>query len=252
MGKQGVKQVVDSSSRRSAIEASSSSLIARLFCTRIRSEVTYGQTKTSATFSNLLHFSLSLAYTLPFGEVTLYDAIDAYFKEGIANANNGSEDIEVRSAANKESTAGKASKKETRTRDKIDFLPPVLILQLKRFNFDRKRGAAIKIQRRIGIPEVLELSSEYYSDDLIATLEAEMQQQAVGQLSAKYSLSGAVLHHGDTITSGHYTAIVANPNPSSAGSYLHINDAKSNVLTAAKALSPSSEVYVLIYSKMQK
>ena len=151
----------------------------------------------------------------------------------------------------------------------MDSLPPVLLLQLKRFNFDRRRGAAVKIHRSIEYPETLQLKQEYFSQDLIENIrEKALKTQDAGttgkngntktlaksngRVSANYSLCGIILHHGEAINSGHYTSIVATgATDGKSPPYMRINDIQQTGLTASQALSARSEVYVLIYPLKQ-
>lgn len=83
----------------------------------------------------------------------------------------------------------------------IESLPPVLILHLKRFQFDSK-GGTMKIWKKVGYPLELEIPSEVISRSKKATLNQEF-----GGIP-KYKLIAAVYHHGKNATGGHYTADV--------------------------------------------
>ena len=258
--KPGMKEVVDDESRQAAVLSAAGNLISRLFSIRIRAEVAHGQRKTNATFTTLLHLSLALAYSLPLGNVTLSDALDSYFRESIANGST------VDPAANawgnlkgtQTSKDKEDKKKEVRTRDRLDSLPPVLIFQLKRFNYDRRLGTAVKVHRAINYPEVLTLKTEYFSQDLADSILRQQQPTPGGKKGSsvtslektdiKYRLCGIVLHHGEAITSGHYTAIVATGEE--VHPYARIDDVNITRFTTAQALSAQSEVYVLMYQKI--
>lgn len=83
----------------------------------------------------------------------------------------------------------------------IESLPPVLILHLKRFQFDTK-GGTMKIWKKVGYPLDLEIPPEVISRSKHATLT-----QQFGGIP-KYKLIGAVYHHGKNATGGHYTVDV--------------------------------------------
>jgi len=77
----------------------------------------------------------------------------------------------------------------------IKTLPPVLILHLKRFQYDNTGGTQ-KIWKKIGYPLELQIPPEAMSPT-----------QRAGP-SAKYRLIGVVYHHGKSASGGHYTVDV--------------------------------------------
>ncbi|KAI0017696.1 cysteine proteinase [Xylariomycetidae sp. FL0641] len=81
----------------------------------------------------------------------------------------------------------------------IESLPPVLILHLKRFQFDAEGTGTIKIWKKIGYPLELELPKEVFSRQRRNTFNAE------GAGFPKYKLIAAVYHHGKNASGGHYT-----------------------------------------------
>ncbi|RKF73200.1 putative ubiquitin carboxyl-terminal hydrolase 3 [Golovinomyces cichoracearum] len=81
----------------------------------------------------------------------------------------------------------------------IEKLPPVLILYLKRFQYDNTGGTQ-KIWKKIGYPLELELPIEVFS-----------RQKRVAFSNTglpKYRLISAVYHHGKNASGGHYTVDV--------------------------------------------
>lgn len=78
----------------------------------------------------------------------------------------------------------------------IDSLPPVLILHLKRFQYNNTGGTQ-KIWKSIGYPLELEIPSEALSP----TRRSSPQP-------ARYKLISVVYHHGKSATNGHYTVDV--------------------------------------------
>ncbi|KAF3080357.1 hypothetical protein TWF569_001659 [Orbilia oligospora] len=78
----------------------------------------------------------------------------------------------------------------------IDSLPPVLILHLKRFQYNNTGGTQ-KIWKSIGYPLDLEIPSEALSP----TRRSSAQP-------ARYKLTSVVYHHGKSATNGHYTVDV--------------------------------------------
>jgi ubiquitin carboxyl-terminal hydrolase 10 len=84
----------------------------------------------------------------------------------------------------------------------IESLPPVLILHLKRFQFDAEGNGTVKIWKKVGYPLELEIPREVLSRQKRNTLAAE------GSGLPKYKLIAAVYHHGKNASGGHYTVDV--------------------------------------------
>lgn len=82
----------------------------------------------------------------------------------------------------------------------IETLPQVLILHLKRFQYDNTGGTQ-KIWKKIGYPLDLEIPKEVFPHHKRAGLVAH------GGLP-KYRLIGVVYHHGKNASGGHYTVDV--------------------------------------------
>ena len=82
----------------------------------------------------------------------------------------------------------------------IETLPQVLILHLKRFQYDNTGGTQ-KIWKKIGYPLDLEIPKEVFPQHKRAGLLAH------GALP-KYRLIGVVYHHGKNASGGHYTVDV--------------------------------------------
>lgn len=82
----------------------------------------------------------------------------------------------------------------------IETLPPVLILHLKRFQYDNTGGTQ-KIWKRVGYPLDLEIPKEVFPQHMRPGLAVKGGQP-------KYRLTGVVYHHGKTASGGHYTVDV--------------------------------------------
>lgn len=83
----------------------------------------------------------------------------------------------------------------------IETLPPVLILHLKRFQYDSLTGATQKIWKKVGYPLDLEIPREVFPAHRRNALTAH------GGLP-KYRLMGVIYHHGKNASGGHYTVDV--------------------------------------------
>lgn len=81
----------------------------------------------------------------------------------------------------------------------IETLPPVLILHLKRFQFDAE-GGTTKIWKNVGYPLDLEIPRE--------VLSRQTRQSLSDGALPKYKLISVVYHHGKNASGGHYTADV--------------------------------------------
>lgn len=82
----------------------------------------------------------------------------------------------------------------------IETLPQVLILHLKRFQYDSSGGTQ-KIWKKVGYPLDLEIPKEVFPQHKRGALIAH------GGLP-KYRLIGVVYHHGKNASGGHYTVDV--------------------------------------------
>ncbi|RFU73795.1 ubiquitin thiolesterase [Trichoderma arundinaceum] len=82
----------------------------------------------------------------------------------------------------------------------IESLPPVLILHLKRFQFDAEGHGTVKIWKKIGYPLELEIPRE--------ALSRQKRQNLDDGSMPRYKLISVVYHHGKNASGGHYTVDV--------------------------------------------
>jgi ubiquitin carboxyl-terminal hydrolase 10 len=82
----------------------------------------------------------------------------------------------------------------------IDSLPPVLVLHLKRFQYDNTTSGTQKIWKKVGYPLELQIPKEVYTP----AKRAGLQLQGL----PKYKLTSVVYHHGKSAAGGHYTVDV--------------------------------------------
>ncbi|KAL4796088.1 hypothetical protein BDV19DRAFT_142337 [Aspergillus venezuelensis] len=83
----------------------------------------------------------------------------------------------------------------------LENLPPVLILHLKRFQYDSVTHGTQKIWKKIGYPLDLEIPREVFPPHRRNVMMAQ------GGLP-KYRLIGVIYHHGKNASGGHYTVDV--------------------------------------------
>lgn len=93
----------------------------------------------------------------------------------------------------------------------IETLPPVLILHLKRFQFDAH--GTIKIWKKVDYPLELEIPRE--------ALSRQMRQSISDSSMPKYKLLSVVYHHGKNATAGHYTVDIRRQD---GQEWLHMDD----------------------------
>ncbi|RMZ92203.1 hypothetical protein DV736_g582, partial [Chaetothyriales sp. CBS 134916] len=80
----------------------------------------------------------------------------------------------------------------------IETLPPVLILHLKRFQYDHTTKRAEKIWKKVGYPLDLEIPKE------ILPIAVRNKLATHGGLP-RYRLAAVIYHHGKNANGGHYT-----------------------------------------------
>jgi len=80
----------------------------------------------------------------------------------------------------------------------IETLPPVLILHLKRFQYDSTTKRAEKIWKKVGYPLELEIPKEVFPT-------SARNKLAVHGGLPRYRLTGVIYHHGKNANGGHYT-----------------------------------------------
>jgi len=85
----------------------------------------------------------------------------------------------------------------------IESVPPVLVLHLKRFQFDAEGyGGTVKIWKKIGYPLEFEFPREVLSRQTRNTILADNSG------APRYRLIAVVYHHGKNASGGHYTVDV--------------------------------------------
>ncbi|XP_075145926.1 ubiquitin carboxyl-terminal hydrolase-like faf isoform X2 [Haematobia irritans] len=97
----------------------------------------------------------------------------------------------------------------------VKKLPPVLAIQLKRFEYDYERVCAIKFNDYFEFPRLLDM--EPYTVSGLAKLEGEVIEVGdncqTNDECTKYELTGIVVHSGQA-SGGHYFSYILSKNPS--------------------------------------
>ncbi|KAJ4478368.1 hypothetical protein J3R30DRAFT_3333394 [Lentinula aciculospora] len=84
----------------------------------------------------------------------------------------------------------------------IEALPPVLVLHMKRFEYDSSVGGVVKVGKQVTFGPELVIGSDVLSAKARTNLGAK---------GTRYKLFGAIYHHGISASGGHYTLDVLHP-----------------------------------------
>jgi ubiquitin carboxyl-terminal hydrolase 10 len=169
--------------QRAAVTRSSGLLntespIAKIFGGKLRSELRVPGLKNSVTMEPYQSLQLDI------GAPTVHNIVDAL--KGLTRPETLHGDF------NSPRGPGTTATKQTF----IESLPPVLILHLKRFQYDNTGGVQ-KIWKKIGYPLELTMPKEAF---------APARRSAISLSGIpKYRLTAVVYHHGKNASGGHYT-----------------------------------------------
>lgn len=164
---------------RQSGDPSGSSPITRIFGGALRSELRVPGLKNSVTLEPYQPLQLDI------GAPNINNIMDAL--KGLTKSESLTGDF------NSPRGPGKTATKQVF----IESLPPILILHLKRFQYDSSGGTQ-KIWKRIGYPLDLEMPKEVFPP-------AKRGGFAVNGGLPKYRLTAVVYHHGKSAAGGHYT-----------------------------------------------
>lgn len=143
----------------------------------------------------------------------------------------------------RESVQGYTSKTkqeiEISRRVTLEELPPVLVLHLKRFVFE-KTGGCQKLTKNIDYPVDLEISKDLLSSGV---------RSKVLKGQRTYRLFAVVYHHGNSATGGHYTTDVFHIG---LNGWLRIDDQAVKVIHQYQVLKQTAErtAYLLYYRRV--
>ena len=137
----------------------------------------------------------------------------------------------------RESFSGNESNQNITRQQFIEVLPPILILHLKRFVYN-KNGGLKKIDRRM----------DFRSDLIIARDLLSKTSRKYSLAQRTYKLFAVVCHHGERATGGHYTADVFHIGMSS---WLRIDDQNIQTVSHSEVTRHSStrSPYLLFYRR---
>lgn len=124
-------------------------------------------------------------------------------------------------------------KVETVKRLCIKKLPPVLAIQLKRFDYDFERSCAIKFNDYFEFPRVLDMEpytvnglakieGEAIEEDLVVCEDFEHSQSGASNCT-RYELCGIVVHSGQA-SGGHYYSYILHKNADSTRKWYKFDD----------------------------
>ncbi|XP_023694048.2 ubiquitin carboxyl-terminal hydrolase 10-like isoform X1 [Paramormyrops kingsleyae] len=128
---------------------------------------------------------------------------------------------------------------EVSRRVTLEELPPVLVLHLKRFVFE-KTGGCQKLVKNVDYPVDLEISKDLLSPGV---------RSKIFKGQRTYRLFAVVYHHGNSATGGHYTADVFHIGLSG---WLRIDDQLVKVISQQQVVKQAAErtAYLLYYRRL--
>ncbi|XP_029463949.1 ubiquitin carboxyl-terminal hydrolase 10 isoform X2 [Rhinatrema bivittatum] len=121
----------------------------------------------------------------------------------------------------------------------LEELPPVLVLHLKRFVYE-KTGGCQKLIKTVEYPVDLEISKDLLSPGV---------KSKIFKGQRTYRLFAVVYHHGNSATGGHYTTDVFQIG---LNGWLRIDDQAVKVINQYQVVKPSAErtAYLLYYRRV--
>uniref|UniRef100_A0A8C7TRK7 Ubiquitin carboxyl-terminal hydrolase n=1 Tax=Oncorhynchus mykiss TaxID=8022 RepID=A0A8C7TRK7_ONCMY len=121
----------------------------------------------------------------------------------------------------------------------LEELPPVLVLHLKRFVFE-KTGGCQKLIKNIDYPVDLEISKDLLSSGV---------RSKIFKGQRTYRLFAVVYHHGNSATGGHYTTDVFHIG---LNGWLRIDDQSVKVINQYQVMKQTAErtAYLLYYRRV--
>ncbi|KAL7748229.1 hypothetical protein RI367_006415 [Sorochytrium milnesiophthora] len=118
----------------------------------------------------------------------------------------------------------------------IDTLPPVVVMHLKRFQFDARIGDTVKITKHVQFDTVIHFRPELF-------VHGNRPAKAV-----EYRLFAVINHHGGLAAGGHYTCDVLRAD----NTWLRIDDTQLSPVEASDVIAKQAdrEPYLLFYESI--
>ncbi|KAJ3299167.1 hypothetical protein HK104_009849 [Borealophlyctis nickersoniae] len=145
----------------------------------------------------------------------------------------------------------------------LDSLPPVLILHLKRFVYDRDSDTITKVHKHVGYSTTLKIHpgeegveacspTKFMDGSIIAqpghpVADIMSPQAKAGSRYLEYQLFAVVYHHGRWAGGGHYTCNVQRQ----SGEWLHFDDTTISIRNVGDVLAEQKDrhPYMLFFCK---
>ncbi|KAG6875966.1 hypothetical protein C0992_001648 [Termitomyces sp. T32_za158] len=126
----------------------------------------------------------------------------------------------------------------------LEALPPVLVVAFKRFFYDKDVGGVVKVGKAVQWGEELEVGGEVMAPALRRGPPAQ------------YKLFGALYHHGQSASGGHYTLDVLHPGRNAAEGWMRIDDELVSDVRLQDVFVPQHEdeskaAYLLFYRRIR-
>ncbi|KAG6809225.1 hypothetical protein H0H92_001104 [Tricholoma furcatifolium] len=126
----------------------------------------------------------------------------------------------------------------------LEAVPPVLVVHLKRFCYDKDVGGVVKVGKAVQWGEELELGGDV------------MAPAARRGAAARYKLFGALYHHGQSASGGHYTLDVLHPGRNAVEGWMRIDDELVSDVHLGDVFAPqhddeSKAAYLLFYRRIR-
>lgn len=245
------KPIINTQSLSLASFASEASLVSRLFHGVLRQEMIYKMTRRpSVTFERFHCLMLQIATssiatetnrvtkgnrgpssrnTPKTAAVTLQQLLSNHFVDEIITPDDG-----------------------TKITKKLSFqtLPPTLMLQLRRFQYDYFRDVPVKIHQEVSFPLQLTLDERLVnnsSDGSCSNSNSSDSNKSSNSSSRRYVLTAVVQHHGLRATGGHYSTLAKDI---SSNIWQSFNDVQVSIVSEDEVLAATKTAYILFYNQL--
>ncbi|KIK62703.1 hypothetical protein GYMLUDRAFT_41619 [Collybiopsis luxurians FD-317 M1] len=186
---------------------STESPISRIFGGKFRTSLRVPGAKESAIVEDWRSLRLDIQ---PDTIHTIQDAlshISAPQTINLSSSSSASNNAASSSSASSSSAAAATVPREGSQQLLIEALPPVLVIHLKRFEYNKDVGGVVKVGKEVRFgPELV------VGTDVLSVKGRSMAGAGGGGTKGvKYKLFGVIYHHGISASGGHYTLDVLHP-----------------------------------------